>query len=60
MMTGVLLGRASSPAPGFIAAGTLPYVVWSWRRFHTEFFWEKLPFTEFHKASGLKPPPKGA
>jgi len=60
MMTGVLLGRASSPVPGFIAAGTLPYVAWSYHRFHTEFFWEKLPFSEFRKASGLPPPPKGA
>lgn len=57
---GLLLSRASSPIPGFIAGGTLPYVAWSYRRFRTEFFWEKLPFSEFRKASGLKPPPKGA
>jgi len=60
MMTGVLWGRASSPWPGSIAAASLPYVIWSFRRFHTEFFWEKLPFSEFRKASGLPKPPSGA
>jgi len=46
VMTGVLIGRATTSGPGFIAAATLPYVLWSMRRFESKFAWEKLPFKE--------------
>mmetsp|Transcript_9819 Transcript_9819/g.18248 ORF Transcript_9819/g.18248 Transcript_9819/m.18248 type:complete len:827 (+) Transcript_9819:152-2632(+) len=45
-MTGVLLGRSDSKIPGIIAAGSLVYVIWSYRRFIHKFDWERLPVVE--------------
>merc|ERR1719188_1542863 len=41
MMTGVLYGRASSRWPAFVAASSLVYLAWAYKRFHTHFAWEK-------------------
>jgi len=46
VMTGVLLGRASSTGPGCIAAPSLLYVIWSFGRFKTKYQWERLPLHE--------------
>jgi len=52
-MTGVLLGRSDSTAPGLIAGASLPYVFWSYHRFNTKFEWERLPL---HQAVEEKKP----
>jgi hypothetical protein len=45
VMTGVLLGRAKTSGPGIIAAASLPYVIWSMKRFEM-FSWQNLPFKD--------------
>lgn len=55
VMTGVLLGRATTSGPGIIAACSMPYVIWSMRKFETAFAWEKLPFKELVEPAVCKP-----
>jgi len=46
LMTGVLFGRAPTPAPGVIVAPAIFYVIWSLARFKEAFSWENLPFEQ--------------
>jgi len=58
VMTGVLLGRASTHGPGIVAACSLPYVIWSMRRFEHAFSWKFLPFKELMDPPETKHKPK--
>jgi hypothetical protein len=57
VMTGVLLGRATTNGPGLIAGASLFYVVWSMQKFERSFSWEKIPFTNLMDGSTEKPKP---
>jgi len=46
LMTGVLWRQAGSHGPALMAAPALLYVLLAYRRFNTEFKWERLPFSE--------------
>eukprot|EP00930_Biecheleria_cincta_P040959 TRINITY_DN28044_c0_g1_i1.p1 TRINITY_DN28044_c0_g1~~TRINITY_DN28044_c0_g1_i1.p1 ORF type:complete len:862 (+),score=124.99 TRINITY_DN28044_c0_g1_i1:35-2620(+) len=46
LMTGVLLQRASTSTPGVLAATSLFALASKYRRFHTEFKWQSLPFED--------------
>lgn len=45
LMIGVLARRGETYGPAAIAAPSLAYVIWSMKRFDTQFHWEYLPFT---------------
>jgi len=55
LMIGVLYGRSPSPIPAGICFPTIIYVVWSYKRFKSEFQWEKLPFSELVSGEQVKP-----
>ena len=59
VMTGVLLGRATTNGPGLIAAPSIFYVMHSMRTFERAFCWEKLPFDELKngKSAGSQSQP---
>lgn len=46
VMTGALIGRASSSGPGIIAGSSLIYVTWCMTKFERTHLWQKLPFKE--------------
>jgi len=59
VMTGVLLGRASTNGPGLLVAPSIFYVLHSMRTFERAFCWERLPFEELkkEKSPGSQSPP---
>jgi hypothetical protein len=55
VMTGVLLGRASTNGPGIVAAPALFYVLHRAKQFETS-SWETLPYKELKMGSKLQKP----